>query len=173
MAKFCPECGADVEGLKFCPECGFKLTELQTNANCDEPANNPINENENNEEIITKFETELIVDLGRKKLVGDLSIGQAKNLYTLTTERLIVEKQGMIKGEREELDLYRFRDVSVKQSVSDKLRGVGDIIIYSTDSSDPTLEMKSVKNPSEIAEQIRKAAKNRKSEMGVVYRQDL
>ena len=23
--KFCPECGAKVEGLKFCPECGYKL----------------------------------------------------------------------------------------------------------------------------------------------------
>lgn len=23
--KFCPECGAKVEGMKFCPECGYKL----------------------------------------------------------------------------------------------------------------------------------------------------
>lgn len=40
--KFCPECGAKVEGMKFCPECGNKLDAGQPTVTAQE--NTPVTE---------------------------------------------------------------------------------------------------------------------------------
>ena len=172
MVKFCPKCGTQVEGQKFCPECGCNLSESLSSETDNKLEYGGLRKDEG-EQVILRFETELLVDLGRKQVYGDLSIGQSKNQYILTTERLIVEKMGMIKENREEMELYRFKDLSFKQSVSGKLRGIGDITVYSTDLSDPVLNIKRVRDPQRIAEEIRKAARNKKKSMNVIYRQDI
>lgn len=166
--KFCPECGAKVEGMKFCPECGFKIPV----AGVAPEATQVINQ-DNDEKTLLEFSTFMFGAEGKsKKLFGnvDLSIPQMK--YTLTTERLLIQKVGAISSQKDEIELFRIKDVAFKQTMKDKLIGVGDITIYSVDPSTPELLMKFIKNPETIKEEIRRAVINAKKNNKVSYREE-
>lgn len=73
--------------------------------------------------------------------------------YSLSEDRLF-NKVGLLSTKLDELLLYRVRDISLKQSLGQKIVGVGTITIYSADSSTPALEIKNVKDPYKVKEMI-------------------
>jgi len=83
---------------------------------------------------------------------------------------LLIEKQGMITKDREEIELYTVKDINVKQSMKDKLMKVGDIEIISADESTPKLVLKRIKDPHDIREILRKAVNQAKKDMGIQFR---
>ncbi|MBU5594903.1 PH domain-containing protein [Amphibacillus sp. MSJ-3] len=121
------------------------------------------------EEIILEFESDLFGIKDNSE--GPLKI--PKEYYTLTTERLKVRKQGVMTKTLSDIEVFKINDITVKQKLTDKVRGVGDIEILSADESDPKLILKKVKDPHEVREQIRDAAKKAKEKMGVKYRYEL
>jgi uncharacterized membrane protein YdbT with pleckstrin-like domain len=121
------------------------------------------------EKTILEFENYLFGLKGNKQ--GLIKI--PKEYYELTNERLKVTKQGMITETKSDIELYRIKDITVKQKMKDKVMDVGDIEIISTDSSDPVLVLKQVKSPNDVREKIRTATKEAKDLVGVSYRQDL
>ncbi|KAA0565327.1 PH domain-containing protein [Bacillus sp. CH30_1T] len=121
------------------------------------------------EKTILEFENYLFGLKGNKQGI----IKMPKEYYELTNERLKVTKQGMITETKSDIELYRIKDITVKQKMKDKVMDVGDIEIISTDSSDPVLVLKQVKSPNEVREKIRAATKEAKDLVGVSYRQDL
>lgn len=166
--KFCPECGTKVEGLKFCPECGYKTTGSHT-AN-----NNPKNKPLTDEQTLFEFSTFMFGLEDKKKSIAkgiDLSLPQFN--YTLTTERLLIVKKGYVGSKKEELELYKIKDVTVNQGLKDKLLGIGNIEISSVDESTPQFVIKQIKDPEEIKERIRTAVKNRKTALNIGYRQEI
>lgn len=121
------------------------------------------------EEVILEFESDLF---GIKdKSDGPLKI--PKEYYTLTTERLKVRKQGVMTKTLSDIEIFKVKDITVRQKLMDKARGVGDIEILSADESDPKLILRKVKDPHEIREKIRDASKAAKEKMGVEYRYEL
>ena len=55
-------------------------------------------------------------------------------------------KTGLLFTREEEVNLYRIYDISLTQSLGEKIFGVGTIVLYSKDESTPTLVIRHIKN---------------------------
>lgn len=121
------------------------------------------------EETILEFENHLFGIKGKKE--GFLKI--PKEFYTLTNERLKISKQGMMTETKSDIELFKIKDISVKQKMKDKVMDIGDVVIISSDASDPELTLKKIKGPHDVREKIRSAAKEARETAGVAYRQDV
>lgn len=75
--------------------------------------------------------------------------------YYIKDDRLFIER-GFFTTNIDEILLYRIRDVSVKITLGQKIFGVGTITVISSDKTNPTLEIKNIKNPREIKEILHK-----------------
>lgn len=71
--------------------------------------------------------------------------------YSLSEDRLFVDK-GLIKLQSDEILLYRVRDLSVSQTLGQRLFGVGSIIVQSSDKTSPVLEIRNIKSPFDVKE---------------------
>lgn len=121
------------------------------------------------EKTILKFETYMFGIKENKK--GIINI--PKEYYELTNERLKITKQGVITKDIKDIELYKVQDINVKQKLTDKALGVGDIEIISSDTNNPVILLRRIKNPHEIREKIREAVKEARRSEGVVYKRDV
>ena len=71
--------------------------------------------------------------------------------YRLTEDRLFRET-GLLNTKEEEILLYRVRDLELRRSLGQRIFGVGSVIVHSSDTTTPTLELKSVTNPRDVKE---------------------
>lgn len=169
--KFCPDCGNNIEGMKFCTECGYKVNS-DVAVKIQEPTQEVVTNN--SEQELLKFSTYMFGLENKKAKVGgkfDLSVPQFN--YTVTTERLIIEKQGVVSKNRDDVELYKIKDINVKQGLKEKMMKVGDIEIISIDKSDPVVTLKRIHNPLDVKETLRSAVRDSKKDMKVSYREDL
>jgi uncharacterized membrane protein YdbT with pleckstrin-like domain len=96
----------------------------------------------------------------KKRILG-LPISFTK--YSLSEDRLFVET-GLLKTTMEEILLYRIRDISYSQTLSQKLFGIGTIKVHSSDKTSPTLEIINVKNAFDVKEMIHEYVEKMKIE---------
>lgn len=75
--------------------------------------------------------------------------------YTLNEDKLLVNT-GWMNLHEEEVLLYRIRDISVRQTFTERLFGVGTVCVSSTDVTVPHLELTHVKNPRKVKEVLSK-----------------
>lgn len=80
-----------------------------------------------------------------------LQIGTA---YRLHPDRLEVES-GIVTRKIENVELFRIRDVGLRQGLIGRLADVGDIYLHSTDSSTPDLHIRGVQAPRSLYEDLR------------------
>ena len=73
--------------------------------------------------------------------------------YRLTEDRLFCEK-GFFNITEEEILLYRIRDIELKLTLGQRIFGCGSVFIHSSDKTQPTLELKNIKNPRAVKEQL-------------------
>lgn len=176
IMKFCPECGTKVEGLKFCPECGNRVN-YDTPNDTYNSSNNSINTsipNQSAEQTLLEFSTFMFGLEDKHQNIGkgiDLSLPQFN--YILTNERLFIIKKGYIGTQKEEIELYKIKDVRVKQGIKDKVIGIGTIEILSVDETTPIIILKQIKNPEYVKEAIRSAVRNSKANLNIHYRQEI
>lgn len=69
--------------------------------------------------------------------------------YTLTSEKLIITVKFLAVHE-EEIRLYRIMDVTLKQSLFQRLFGIGTIHCCSADTSTPEFDITSIKTPKKV-----------------------
>lgn len=74
--------------------------------------------------------------------------------YRLTTERLFI-RRGLIAKHVEEVELYRIKDLKLKQRILDRIFRVGAITVFSTDDTTPVIYLPGIANPEPVKEQIR------------------
>ncbi len=86
--------------------------------------------------------------------------------YRLTTQRLFVQK-GLIAKHLEELELFRVKDVTVRQGILQRILGFGTIIVFSTDDSNPQTVMIGIKKPIDVKETIRSTFRESRKREGV------
>lgn len=86
--------------------------------------------------------------------------------YRLTTQRLFVEK-GLIAKHLEELELFRVKDVTVKQGILQRILGFGTIIVLSTDDSNPRVSLIGINKPVNVKETIRNCYREARKREGV------
>lgn len=81
-------------------------------------------------------------------------LAQAGSRYRLFPDRMEVES-GIISRKIENVELFRVRDVGLRQGLLGRMANYGDIYLHSTDSSTPDLHLRSVDAPKEVYEEIR------------------
>jgi membrane protein YdbS with pleckstrin-like domain len=74
--------------------------------------------------------------------------------YALSTRRLTI-KQGLISTSIDDIALWRIKDVDVRQSLWERLGGVGAIVIISTDAVEPVAVLHGVRDPRGVQRLLR------------------
>ena len=76
--------------------------------------------------------------------------------YRLTTQRLFVQT-GLIAKHVEEVELFRVKDVTLSQGVLQRMLGVGNVVVLSSDDTAPQLVLAGIPDPLAAKEQLRGA----------------
>lgn len=76
--------------------------------------------------------------------------------YQLTSQRIFVH-MGVVAKHVEEVELYRIKDIVMKQKFLERILKIGSVLIISTDDSTPKLALKGIADPYRIKEDIRNA----------------
>lgn len=83
--------------------------------------------------------------------------------YRLTEDRIFCES-GFLNLREEEILLYRVRDLELRRSLGQRIFGVGSVVVHSSDRTNPTLELRNVKQPRQVKEQLHQLVEQRKEE---------
>lgn len=101
----------------------------------------------------------------KKRPIFGLPISFTK--YTLYNEKLITDV-GIIMRRQEEVRLYRIVDFSVRQSIIQRMFGVGTIHCYSADNSATEFEIVDVKDPYKIKDMLSNMVEKERTRKGIV-----
>lgn len=83
--------------------------------------------------------------------------------YSLSDDRLFVDK-GLVRLQSDEILLYRVHDLSVSQTLGQRIFGVGSIIVQSSDKTSPVLEIRNIKTPFDVKELLHQHVEKMKLE---------
>ncbi len=78
-------------------------------------------------------------------------------LYTITSQRIMIE-QGMLSKSLSEIDLRSLDDTQFFQSFINRLLGIGDVTLVSSDKALPVTTLRGIKDPRSVREIIRARA---------------
>jgi len=81
-------------------------------------------------------------------------LARAATAYRLFDDRLEVES-GLFDRKIENVQLFRVRDVGLRQGILGRLTGFGDVYLHSTDSSTPDMHIRGIDDPRDFYEQLR------------------
>lgn len=88
--------------------------------------------------------------------------------YTLTDQRLKFTR-GVFTKVTEDLELYRVRDTKFEQTVFERMVGLGEIILYTTDETSPTIALPFIRDAEAVREKIRALVEARRDAKRVRY----
>lgn len=74
--------------------------------------------------------------------------------YRVYDDRLEVES-GIISRRIENIELFRIRDVGLRQGIFGRMADFGDVYVHSTDSSQPDMHIRGVDQPKELYQHLR------------------
>ncbi|MDL2258554.1 PH domain-containing protein [Eubacteriales bacterium OttesenSCG-928-K08] len=103
----------------------------------------------------------------RKRILG-MPISFTR--YEVTSDRLILKK-GFFRTETNELLLYRILDIKLVRTLSQKIFGVGTIILYSADQSHNTLELQNIKKSDAVRKFLSKIVEQERNSKGITGRE--
>jgi len=90
--------------------------------------------------------------------------------YVLTNERLKI-RHGMFGRDIENFELIRVQDIDLKQGVTERIFGIGDITIRGHDPSDPKIVLRNVSKPEVVYEVMRRAWLDARKRHGLQFRE--
>ena len=93
-------------------------------------------------------------------------------IYKLDEQRLFVQK-GVFNITEDEVRLYRILDISLSMNLFQRLFGVGSIHCCSADKTMADFDIKNIKNPRAVKEQISALVEKQRDERLVVSREAL
>lgn len=158
---FCTNCGTQFEG-KFCPNCGTPSTGAPSAPQYQQQQAQPMQNGIDPLDEKTLWEGAPAGLVGKAKTAG--GVNGVK--YIVTNQRIIIE-HGLIGKKKEELELGKIKDYSVKQSIAERVQKIGDVYIMSSDPSTPNIIMEKIENPENVKEIIRAAVMNYRRAMGI------
>ena len=92
--------------------------------------------------------------------------------YLVTTERVRITK-GLFGKDREDIELFRVKDIDHTQAMSERMFNIGDITLRSADASDPEIVLRNVANPEQVHEIIRRAMLEARKRHRVGFRDEM
>jgi hypothetical protein len=78
-------------------------------------------------------------------------------LYTVSNQRVLIE-QGILSKSLSEIDLRSIDDTQFFQSLTERLLGIGNVMLVSSDKALPRTTLRGIHNPRNVRETIRAAA---------------
>jgi uncharacterized membrane protein YdbT with pleckstrin-like domain len=108
--------------------------------------------------VISKTQTRaglLLIALAAAVL-GMTSIARRYTTWSLTSDRLI-ERRGVLASHRREMELADVRSIEVDRSLTQRIIGLGDVMIASAASSDFLIRLTDIPDPEHVAEMLRRA----------------
>lgn len=160
---YCTTCGAEFrQGAKFCGECG-------TSTNGERPTSS------NSQTTNQRSNPEVVLWEGKPAGISDRLKGIVRlntTTYTITSQRIMV-KTGLIGKNVEEIELLRVNDLSVAQSIPDRMLGIGTLTVFSDDASSPQLSFRKIHDAQKIKEVLRKAVRDEKIANNISYREQI
>jgi len=81
-------------------------------------------------------------------------IQRLNDAYRLFEDRLEVES-GIISRRIENVELFRIRDVGLRQGLLGRLLDVGDVYVHSTDASTPAVQVRGIEDPRAFYQALR------------------
>ena len=82
-------------------------------------------------------------------------------VYTLTDQRLKFTR-GVFSKTTEDLELYRVRDTKFAQGFIERMLDLGDIVLFTTDTSTPTVTLTFINDADTVRETIRRLVEARR-----------
>jgi hypothetical protein len=86
--------------------------------------------------------------------------------YRLSSHRF-VHKKGILRRKIDRIEVIDMDDIAFQQSLLQRMMGVGDITILSSDISDPKLVLKGIDNVVEVAGKLDTARRKERVRRGV------
>jgi uncharacterized membrane protein YdbT with pleckstrin-like domain len=89
-------------------------------------------------------------------------------IYTLTDQRLKFTR-GVLSKTTEDLELYRVRDTKFQQSFWERMLGLGEIELYTTDETTTVVSLPFIKDAEAVREKMRGLVEARRDAKRVRY----
>lgn len=174
---YCPDCGTQNDAnARFCTSCGRTLADVAEAAvpPPQAPSRGQLIADDGlpiGEDLDGEPGGERVLWTGRPRI--PLSwIAALTTRYKLTNERFIVT-HGFVSKRIEEIELYRVNDVSMKMSVIERIFGLGDVRLETTDATTPEPQIHDVQNPERVKDLIRQAARAERQRRRVLLRDEV
>ena len=81
--------------------------------------------------------------------------------YAMSEDRLF-QSIGLFNIKDEEVLLYRIRDINTSRTLWQRIFGVGNVTVVSSDKSMPTVVLKNIKNPMQVKELLHQQVEDMK-----------
>lgn len=89
-------------------------------------------------------------------------------VYELTDQRLIF-RRGVLNKTTDDLELYRVRDSRFQQSLFERLFGLGEVTVYTTDETTPEIRLRYIRDAANVRETLRTLVEARRDAKRVRY----
>lgn len=86
--------------------------------------------------------------------------------YTLTDQRLKL-REGVLNRQTRDTELYRIKDTRLEQSLLQRLVGIGNVVLSSSDVDMPVLAVNHIADAETVREQIRRSVERARERKGV------
>ncbi len=97
----------------------------------------------------------LLVILIAAAFLAEAAYELAKTSYKITPKR-IEYCRGIFSKNIDNIDMFRIIDLKMRQTIFDRMTGMGTVIIYTTDKTDPQFAIENVPNPAQLYDVIKK-----------------
>ncbi len=187
---FCPNCGTNNDdNARFCQNCGRVLPDAASNDDAastdrldDRPtpvagdidADGRIFADDGlpvGRDLDGEPGGERILWEGRPNALISLRLALTTR-YRLTNERLVII-HGFFSRRTEEIDLYRVNDVDTRQNFGERLVGIGDVSVATTDRTAPDVTILNVRDPDRVKDLVRAAARAERQRRRVLLRDEV
>jgi membrane protein YdbS with pleckstrin-like domain len=171
----CPQCGFEaVQGATFCSRCGARLFSPRPAAHREYALVRilpswwhflrqiilAVGLAGGGLFVLLDYQVDFRAGLGLiAAAVLTLTLSMLHRRYTswsLTSDRLI-ERRGLLASHRREMELADVRSIEVNRSFSQRLLGIGNVMIASAASGDFMIRLGDVPDPERVAEMLRQA----------------
>lgn len=166
-ARFCTSCGAAAAAeARFCGTCGEPLAGAPA-ADADSAPRRAAQTADPAEEHVFEL-TPLVIRSVRELLLCILTIGIAwicywvvrmGRRYVITTQR-IEFLEGVVTKRRTALDVFRIEDFEVEQPFFLRMRGAGNLRIWSMDQSEPQMVLAAIPDVQAVYEKLREMTRD-------------
>ena len=106
----------------------------------------------------------------RKRTLFGLPLSFTK--YTLDEERLFI-RTGVFTKVEDEIWLHRIMDITLRQTLRQRIEGVGTIHCCSSDASQREFSIKNIKHPREVRELLSTMIEAQKDKKRVIFHETL